>query len=415
VKPLREAAADVALILKTTPQRTASFAMVAIDSGIEPDEPLVLEVMKVLERRWQSYAGAFTDRKLPTVARAIILHALSSAMSSDSIAAAVSLTARTMLPCLGEPKDFAIWNGLITDADRRLALRAEREWALPSASVGSDSELKLPALVAIEAPQVPRNWLAERLGAAAGPHNAENEAYKAPVNPQFPNTGQPWSNAFAPIAASAVSSAVDSALKTLVQKLNEQQAPEALQTAITSYIRGAAGAVSRNAEGLERRTTLLWWKEALYSPSAQVSYRELGPTVAAALAAADASAQTGPFAPRMAEAFLRETLFAIDGSEFVRERALVDCAHEIASAPANVRDVLGSIFASVHQEQGRAPLAALMANAAALTPETITQRLGLPGDTAVSPMSLGVWLFRDLQAGAATPAPVKRTRGSKSK
>jgi hypothetical protein len=410
---LRAAAADVAAVIKDSPQRAAGMTMVAIDSRIGPDEPLVGEVMKVLEKRWQSYAGAFADKKLPTLARAIVLHALSAAMGSDSIATAVSLTARTMLPQLGDPADLDLWGDIINDADRRLALRTEREWALPSAAKAATGSLSWTAPAALTPPTLARAWLVQRFSAAAGPHNSDGEANKTPVNPQFPNSGEPWSHAFAPIAATSVASAVDLAFKAFAEQIDKRDAGETLGNAITSYVSSAAETLTRTAIGLERRTALLWWKEALYSPSAHVSYRDLDPAAAAALAAIDASAQTGPFAPRMAEAMVRETLRSIDVGFASESQPLSACCNVIAETEGPVRAALEAGFGAVNREPGRTPLASLLADSDAVTPEVIAERLGLAPDLAVTPMEFGTWLFRDLQAAAATPPPVKRKRGAK--
>lgn len=411
---LRAAAGDVTTLIRGAPQRTASMTMVAIDGRVRADEPLVAEVMKILEKRWQSYAGAFTDKMLPTVARAILLHALSAAMGSEPIAAAVSLTAQTMLPQLGDPADQELWSDIISDADRRLSLRAEREWALPSAAKAATGELTWQTPSALSPPTLSRPYLTERFAAAAGPNNADGEEYKSPFNPNLPNSPEAWSHAFGPIAAGGVAAAVEAAFKAFAQKLDERDAAETLRGAITTYVNSAAETLTRTAVGLERRTALLWWKEALYSPSAHLGYRDLDPAAAAALAAIDASAQTGPFAPRMAEAMVRETLRSIDPGFVTKRQSLIDYAQAIAAAQGSLRTALESGFAAVNLEAGRTPLAALLAGSDALTATDIEARLGLPGDLAVTPIEFGIWLFRDLQAAAATPPPVKRKRGAKA-
>jgi hypothetical protein len=411
VKPLRDAAADVAALIKTAPQRTATFTMVAIDAGVGPDQPLVGEVMKILEKHWQSYAGAFTDSKLPTVARAILLHALSMAMGSEPIAAAVSLTARNMLPHLGDAGDRELWADIIGDAERRLGLKAERDWALPSAAKAVGSELTIAQAEPLVAPGISRDWLSTRLEAAAGPHNENGDAL-ASSNPNFPNAGAPWSHKFGPIAATAISSAVNNAIKTLVERLGERDAAQELRAAVSEYVAFSTIALTRTAVGLERRTALLWWKEALYSPAARASYRDLDPSAAAALAAIDASAQTGAFAPRMAEAMVRETLRSIDGN-MLEERSLVDHCTAIGATTGDVHQAIQTGFAAIHGESGRAPLGALLTRPEPGSPAAIETGLGLSGDTLVSAIDLGIWLFRDLQASAATPVPAKRGRAGK--
>lgn len=413
VKALRDAADDMAAIIKAAPHRTATFTMIAIDSAIGPDEAAVAEVMKILERRWNSYAGAFTDSKLPTVARAILLHALSIASGSEPIAATISLTARNMLPHLGDMGDRALWSEIVGDADRRLARRSEREWALPSSSAASEIKLSVPNEVQLEHPTVNEDWLKGRLTAAVGPQNAAGEQLKN-ANPHFPNTGQPWSNEFAPLATTAIAGAVNGAMKALTERVATSGAGEALRAAITEYVSATSAALTQTTLGLERRTALLWWKEALFSPSAGLSYRELDPSCAAALAAVDASAQVGPFAPRMAEAVLRETLLSIDRSAMSQQRSIEKHAAELANVSGGVRAAIDESYATIHTESGRTPLGALMASSHTVTSEVFRERLGVPADTDISAADFGLWLFRDLQASAATPEPSKRKRGGRA-
>ena len=63
--------------------------------------------------------------------------------------------------------------------------------------------------------------------------------------------------------------------------------------------------------GLELRSRLLWWKEAFYSPSARLSYRDLTAEIAAPLMAYDYQAPLPALTPVSVVAFLRETLVTL--------------------------------------------------------------------------------------------------------
>jgi len=410
VVKLREAAADLANVIKAAPHRVAIFTMVAIDGQIGPDDPLIIEVTGILEKRWQSYAGAFVDASLPTVARAIVLQALASAMASDAVAAAVTLTARNMLPHIGAQSDRNLWIDLIQEADRRLDTRAQREWALPHAAAASDVALTLDGVPALAPPTLSRDWLTKQLQAASGPSNAQGEALKTP-NPHWPNEGSPWSHQFAPAAASATAAAVDAVIKALAEKVDEQAGAKALADTVSKYVSEVAATLTQTAAGIERRTSLLWWKEALFSPSTGLSYRDLAPPVAAALAALDASAQTQAFAPRMAEAFVRETVRSIGEEKMLRAQPISQLCSVVIQASDDVRTTLREGYAQVHTEAGRIPLAGVLAGE--LDASVLSARLGIDGSVAISPADFGVWLFRDLQAAAATPAGTKRKRQSR--
>lgn len=414
VDRLRETASDVVEVLKAAPERTAIFTMTAIDGRAGVDDPVVTEVTALLEKRWHSYAGAFSDEKLPTVARSIVLHALAATMGADPVAACVALTARNLLPHLGAQADRELWNDLLANADRRLDLRAQREWALPSAANVPETPLKFDAVPALTPPAVPDDWLKSRFAAAAGPSVASGEALKAPVNSSWPQNGAQWSYEFAPIAGNAVAQALNSVSKALVEAINGQNAASALAEAVQAYVTTAVQSVARTAAGLERRTTLLWWKEALFSPLAKTSYRGLDPAVAAALVAIDGSAQTGAFAPRMAEALVRETSLSIDPAAMREPKPLAELCASANGAAGETGAVIRDYLSQVHVEGGRAPLAGLLGRDEPTDREVLRTRLGLDGSLAVAPADFGVWLFRDLQAAAATPPSPKRKRAARA-
>lgn len=403
---LRETAGDLSNLLKDAPNRAAAFTMVAIDSEIPADEPILLEVAALLEKRWNSYAGAFAGGMLSVVSRAIILDALSRCLASDGVALAMTATARTFLPILGSQADRSLWADLIDDADGRLETRARKEWALPSSSAAKALVLAMPKVEPIANAGIKREWFAERLSAAVGPQNAEGVDTKG--NPHWPNSGQPWSNEFVPIAAKMLGDAIDHVVKTMVEKVNAQAAAAAGSDAIASYISDVSESMAQTSVGLERRTTLLWWKEALYSPSLKRSYRDLNPAIAAGLMAVDAVEITGPFSPRMMEAFLQEAVRSCvpSASSPVQASSLFA---EIANGDSPGAELLRGALATVKAEAGRCPLAAVLASGAEVDEQAIKSRLGLPHDLQLTLLDLGVWLFRDMQAGRATE--VKRRRG----
>jgi hypothetical protein len=48
-----------------------------------------------------------------------------------------------------------------------------------------------------------------------------------------------------------------------------------LASAVSIHVDNTLQAVSGATAGLQRRTSLIWWKETLYSPSVQRSYRDI--------------------------------------------------------------------------------------------------------------------------------------------
>ena len=63
------------------------------------------------------------------------------------------------------------------------------------------------------------------------------------------------------------------------------------------------------------RSRLLWWKEALVSPSARVSYRDIDPKAAPGLMAYDYQAVLPSIAPASVAVFLSETVRTLHPDE----------------------------------------------------------------------------------------------------
>ncbi|MDX0015941.1 hypothetical protein GOB19_23380 [Sinorhizobium meliloti] len=401
---LRDASADLAAKFKSDPAGIPSFVMVAIDTKVAPDEPIFRDVADVVGNKWNSYMGAFSDATIPTVMRAVILEAIARSLDDDRVAIAVSLTARSLLPHLGSPMDVALWTDIVTDADTRLETRARKEWALPSSTAVEPPKIELPEIEDFTHKVMNVDWLTGQLAAAVGPSDKEGQALKNP-NPHWPNAGNPWSYEFSPRAARAISSAVDGVSKATASYMTERaKADDRIRSALDQILAYLSKGFTMS-KGLERRTSLLWWKESLYSPRADASYRNFTVGKACAWMALDAVAITGPFAPRMAEALLAETLRSFRQEDADEPTSLAQLCSEVRDIGQN-ESILTSL-AIVRREAGRSQLASMIAQ-----PDTvdIPATLGLPSDAKLSPVAFALWIYRDLQIAQATAVSGKPKR-----
>jgi hypothetical protein len=143
------------------------------------------------------------------------------------------------------------------------------------------------------------------------------------------------------------------------------------------------------------RPQLLYWKEALYSPSKKLSYRQLSPDVATYWAAYDLYKLLPPYHPHSAEFFLREALRAALGDAAPKQKCtlLQFCSalrHELMPGslwPNAVSDERLTLLDAIHGVAG-----------SHIGVETVPQRTGVPAEAHVPREELAVWVFRDLQA-----------------
>ena len=98
LEKLQTTAADLSEVLKTTPSKSASFALIAFDPTSPATDPVIQEAVAALQNRWATYINTFADTPV-TVIRALLLEALSKAASEDDhIGIAFVSYARNALP-----------------------------------------------------------------------------------------------------------------------------------------------------------------------------------------------------------------------------------------------------------------------------------------------------------------------------
>ena len=417
---LRQTAADLSGILEETPTKACPFALVAFDPHVPTTDPTVVEVEKALRERWQTYVNTFASTPV-TVFRAMLLDALYSACArNDTVAVAVVASARNVLPFMEVGEEREIWIGIVDEIERKVEARSEREWATPASISVPHISLKSRATdeIRITSKRFNTAGFARKFMAAAGPHfnSPEQGELETKGNPTWPqNDPATWNSEFGRRAAQTVGEAITHAIDGLsVEGGDLPEFTKEMARAISDHVTTTMQAVSSAAAGLQRRTNLLWWKEALFSPSARISYREMTSVDAAALMAFDMHLQTPTFSPASVAAFLRETVVALpaldpDVTTSIREliektrdadvlSPLRTEAADLASPPSGRCSVLAMIGHpdGIHQ----------------LDDSGFRDRIGVTPDTELALPDWSVWIFRELQAARAVAdasVPKRRT------
>ena len=422
---LRRTAADLAGILEKTPTKAGPFALVAFDPHVPATDPTVVEVEDALRKHWQTYVNTFSDTPV-TVFRAMLLDALISACTrNDTVAAAFVASARNVLPFMEVGDEQEIWADIVADIEDKVEERSEGEWATPDSISVPDIKLKPPAAdeIRISSKKVNTASLASKFMAAAGPHATvpDRGQVETEGNPQWPQDApEAWNYEFGRRTAQTVGDVITRAVEGLsVEGVDLPAFTTEAARAISDHLTKTLQAVSTATAGLQRRTNLLWWKEALFSPSARISYREVSPADAAVLMAFDMHQLIPTFSPASVAAFLRETVVslpALDQEETSSIRDLVEKTRD-TYVLSQFRTEAAKL---VSAPAGRCSVLAVIGH-----PDAIPQlddpgfrdRIGVKPATALTLPDWSVWVFRELQAAravaeASTPkrrAPRKRT------
>jgi GTPase-associated system helical domain len=412
LEKLQSTASDLAEALRKAPKKAASFSLIAFDPNAPAGDQVVKEVLEALKNRWATYVNTFAGTPV-LVVRAILLDALAQAAASDDrIGVAFVTSARNALPFMEVGDEKTIWADIVAQVENKIDARAEREWATPESIAVPRLSFETPAAAAprVSSAKVDQERLVAQFQAAAGPQSA-NAATNG--NPHWPTANGPWVAEFGTRMAQVVADIVDaSAAKIAISGIDVSEPLNQLATAVTGYVEGTLTAFSGATAGLQRRTGLLWWKEALYSPSARVSYRDLAPEAAAALMALDLHNQIPTFSPASVAAFLHEAVVLLPLPGGAANCSIGDLATMARRSPelAPLRTAAAGLFSA---PQGRGPLLALIGyphTPASLSGNEFRDLIGIAADTPLTFPAWAIWLFRELQAARASAEGAKAKR-----
>lgn len=402
LQKLSSAVQELSDLLKKTPVMTTSYTMVAADPNIEATDLTIQDGMAVLKKNWTTVNNTFSGPPVAII-RAMLLDAVvQAARQDDAIATAFVNVARNALTNVELGDEATIWRDVVAEIEAKVDVRAEAEWATPDMITVKALVYKKPGSIVVSSSdsEVNRAALQVSIQSSVGQQNQTGH------NPHWVHQNpQQWGSEFASRLSVTIADAIDTAIANSGVEPIDLGAPLAgLAKAVTDHVDSALAAFSGATAGLQRRTNLLWWKEALYSTSAQKSYRDLPIYEAAAMMALDLHEQVPMYSPASVSAFLQEAIRLLP----------LEQEHSAATAYALVKNTMtsqvmeplralaGQLVADANR---RGPILCLLADASAIASlDTLHfQRLsGLNDAMTFSPAAWGGWLFRELQAARAT-------------
>lgn len=368
-----EAAANALAKAYTEDLQQAISVLLALASPASGVDPATLEhVGTAIEQEWSTYHGAFQDGKADMVFRGVAMQALVEAIEvQPALGTAISLLMRNLGPYMEVGKNKPVFDILVATADTAFA--AERDVALAQATGELSHELSSPTRTS----KFDRNVLKTRIEAAVGPHNRAGQALGDTPNPHWPNAGNPWSYEFSDRLTAILGDYLDGAGNRGVEAAakNHAAVAESLNSLANKLIPGKRSSIA-----------LLWWRQALYSETADSSYRELAPLNAAVHAVVDLSDLIPPAYERALESFLVEAILSFSAQ--TTEFEIKDFSAVSSKATLSLRDAVqgdppeGLLLTSLALGKGALPVPA---------PKLTAQKWA-------------VWLLRELAALRALEA-----------
>jgi hypothetical protein len=398
LKHYQAAAADLAKRFGESSRDAVSASRVAIDPNCPATDPWFNTVQEAVKVHWKTFLVKNHDAPRQ-ICRAILLEALSKAADEDWTATlAIWNASSSLLPHLGDGPEQVITREFISALGDECETHSSSEWRIGTAAADNlpEFEIKLPA---IKATQVDEAELSAGMSDAAGPSDQQNKSHGNP-NQYWPNQAQHWAWQFAPRAANAIATSVNKALAATapaIKGLSDQLAP-ALKKHANALGKWVVGSAQRN----ERFTALLWWKQALYSPSLQRSYRKLSPAGTAIALSYDLASVSGAPVPLSVEYFLRETIRNVLSEN--PEMTLADLAAAIKTDGAAGPCLPAAPSGDPHRISLREFLSVV--RQAVPANETIPAYAGVVPSTSLPVSEWAVWLLRERLAEILTAPKV---------
>jgi hypothetical protein len=401
----QRAAESYAARLLATPTMVIPAVLVALDPDVSPTDTTLRSAESELQAQWATYRNAYADPPRQLV-RAVMLDALhQAAESSLTIAAIIWLVGVNVAPHASLGSEQELIESWLQTLHQQYEDEAIRLWSIvPGSAAREISPLKLPVPQTSAAKLKPAE-IQPGFESAMGPSDAQGVATANP-NQYWPNNNNHWALQAAPRLATAVASAINKAQASAAADVSSNL--ESLALALTGFademlaqISASVTVLREGARSGGRRTELLWWREALYSPSVGQSYRALTPEVRTLALAVDLSKLTGPFHPTSVEYFLREavrTALTVAPGDDVPTISLADFLAHVRDADSDLESLRGADLPSAETPVHRPLLGLALAAPSPTGHVPVVDALGL-SDTITMPLSeIAVWLYREALA-----------------
>jgi len=313
---IQSAATAFTAKLKENPELLIPATLIAINSEMDDENALFALVEELVLVEWRTLRNTHVNRPRELL-RSVIIDALMTSIQGNPEVAGVVFNTAASPHKFGQVKlgkAAVVVEQLLNDASQIAEDEAIKraELGIPAAKARKKAKSKHQNLsLEIDAAIKAADILTYVEG-ASGPQNAEGQAAQDP-NPHWPNTGQPWSNEFAPRMTVALIKAVNLSCRHLATSLSKslESYLGSVEDRLTSEVRQAEQLcveMSASQHSSRMRLDVLWWSEALYSSSQGCSYRKLEMHDAAVVAAIDLSEIVPALSPASVYYVLGETI-----------------------------------------------------------------------------------------------------------
>lgn len=394
---MQSAASALAARFKREPALLIPATLIALDSSADEMDPMFILVEELVIAEWNTLRNTHVNRPRELL-RSIIIDALAASIAGSAEAAAAvwntavgPLRHRQIRLGKAAPLVEKFLKGASRTAEAEAVSRASL--ASPSSTKRANESGPVENAKLDFSNTIKDDELIRDVARAAGPQYPAGQALDNTPNPQWSNSAPAWSNEFTPRMTATLVKAVNLGTARLGESLGARVGT--LEKQLTEHLQADK---SPSHDPSRMRLEVLWWSEALYSPTLETGYRDLDLPIAAAAAAVDLVSLVPALAPAsvahvLAEAVLRTARPKKADSK----QPVLSYLDALATAKPN----FGRGFPSATNNDGRLPLLALVGEATMgrrVTAEVLRSRAGIEEALGLSAGEFAMWVFADLQA-----------------
>jgi hypothetical protein len=302
---LKKASAEIAKKLQKDKSKIILYTLVALDPQIPVSDLSLAEVKDIIIKHWPVFATKASDL-LVTYLRAVMLEALQSISDNAQFAGIIWLTGSNAFPYYNLDRETDTLKQWLEGIGHVYEQEAESQWRISSElKIGSPTQIILNATVSNS--QVNAATLSADLKAASAStqYGGENQ-----YNTQQHNV---WPEFFSKRAGEGISKEVNRALvsqSTSLKKVMDGYNAQLNEyfSGLDQYFESISKQMITGTQSIQRRSQLLWVKEALFSVGQKKSYRDIPKSDLPFVLAKDIQSLITQIYPVSVDFFMKEIL-----------------------------------------------------------------------------------------------------------
>lgn len=269
---LKKASVEIAKKLQKDNSKIIPYTLVALDPQILVDNLSLAEVKDIVIKYWPVFATKASDL-LITYLRAVILEALQSISIHARFAGIIWLTGSNIFPYYNLDRETSILKQWLENIGDIYEQEAENQWNI-SSEMKIDSPVQFTFNNTLNHSPVDAETLTTELKAASVTSQYGGE------NPYGANNWHVWPDYFSKRSGEGFAKEINRALSS--QSLSLKKGLDSYNTQLNEYFsdlgkhfENISKQMILGSQSIQRRSQLLWVKEALYSVGQKISYRDI--------------------------------------------------------------------------------------------------------------------------------------------